>query len=84
MKYGITYFRILKNFCFRKMKKWQIESSDIQEISEILFRVFSCPILPNSRNRKIRFKKLGKKFPIFRGLRVFDLAPNLSLFIDFL
>ena len=43
IKYGIACFRILKKKVFWKMKKWQIENS---EISEILFRVFLFPSFP--------------------------------------
>ena len=52
--------------------------SEISEIPEKLFRVFSeFSILPYSENLKLGFKNLGKNFrdfQDFRGFRVFDLT----------
>ena len=57
------------------MKKWLIKNSEILEISEILFRVFSCPsflmsefsLLPYSQSRKLekKWEKIWTKFPRF-------------------
>ena len=64
------------------MKKWQIknlEKSEISEISEKLFRVFSFPsfrFCPTA-NRKLGFKNLGKKF--LRFPRFPSFRPGLFL-----
>ena len=68
------------------MKKWQIETSEISEISEILFRVLLlpsfrfCPIAKvKSSNLKISEKFFGV-FRDFRVFQVFDLVHDLIIF----
>ena len=77
------------------MKKWQIENLEtleISEISEILFRVSLFPsfqFCPTAKSKKLGFKNLGNKFRDFRcflGFRVFDLAvlylPTVSFLLN--
>ena len=59
------------------MKKWQIENSEISEISEILFRVFLFPsfrFCPTAKIENSDLKISEKNFRDFQGFQVFDLA----------
>ena len=59
------------------MKKWQIESSETLEISEILFQVFLFPsfrFCPIAKIENSDLEILEKNVRVFRDFRVFDLA----------
>ena len=55
----------------------QVEKSEMSETSEKVFPTFSLPTFrfwSNTQNRKLRRRKLGKKFPRF----------SIFLFLDYL
>ena len=70
-KYGITYCRKSKKKKFFgkwKVANWKLRNlGNLGNLGNIIpsFPVSKFSILPYSQNRKLGFKNLGKKFPIF-------------------
>ena len=74
------YFRILKKIFFEKSKNGNRKLrkvGDLGNLGKIIpsFLISEFSILPNSQNRKLEFKNLGKKFPRFPRFPKFPSFP---------